>query len=192
MRQSSLPSAFLNTSAVSPFASLVTSTSPRKEDSTSPTHVTSASAFASSGLSAFASSEQSPFGALGSSSNTASIFKTPGATISDKPISTGFAAAAGPSPFSTAGVAGFASLGSAFSGSAFGGGFSAAGTTAPLTSFASPGGGGVLGGTSEAKPFGVSGDGSEEEKEDEDEHEPAVAGFEKEKEDERFFQQQST
>jgi Ran-binding protein 3 len=58
-----------------------------------------------------------------------------------------------------------------------------------LTSFASPGGSDALDRSTDVKPFGASGDRSDEENEDEDEH--AVAGFEKEKEDERFFEQQS-
>ncbi|KAL1968595.1 hypothetical protein VTN77DRAFT_1805 [Rasamsonia byssochlamydoides] len=188
-----LPSAFLNTSAVSPFASLASSKSPapgdaKTEDAAKSTHVTSASAFASSSLASFAGSEQSPFGALGSS-NTTSVFKSTSSASSEQPASTGFAAAAGPSPFATTGASGFATLGSGFGGSAFGSGFAAAGKLGGgLSSFASPSGPSVLGGSSEVKPLGASGGGSDEENE-EDDGKP-VEGFEKEKEDERFFAQE--
>lgn len=58
-----------------------------------------------------------------------------------------------------------------------------------MTSFAPSRGPGVFGGSSEVKTLGTSGDGSDEEDE-EDDGKP-VEGFEKEKEDERFFEQES-
>ncbi|KAL2217953.1 hypothetical protein M432DRAFT_408392 [Thermoascus aurantiacus ATCC 26904] len=185
--KTSLPSAFANTSTVSPFASFGTPKPPASKDEDSKmAHVTSSSAFASSSLAAFAGSEQSPFGAFGSS-NKSSVFKQASTTEAEKPASTGFAAAAGPSPFATAGASGFASFGSGFSG------FAAA---APkpgggLTSFASPGGPGILG-TSKAKPFGAPDDEEDEGDEEEGaaEDKPAAGEFEKEKEDERFFKQE--
>ncbi|GAD93793.1 nuclear protein export protein Yrb2 [Paecilomyces variotii No. 5] len=180
----SLPSAFANTSAVSPFASLAPKS--KTEEPPKATHVTSASAFASSTFGAFASSAQSPFGSLGSS--TPSIFKSPPTTESEKPASPGFAAAAGASSFAasaTSGTSGFGTLGSGFSG------FAAA---APkpgggLTSFAAPGGPGLLG-SEKAKPFGSAPDSSDEEGEQE-EAKPGseLPTFEKDKEDERFFEQ---
>ncbi|KAL1861983.1 hypothetical protein Plec18170_000807 [Paecilomyces lecythidis] len=181
----SLPSAFANTSAVSPFASLAPK-SKKEEEAPKATHVTSASAFASSTFGAFASSAQSPFGSLGSSSS--SIFKSTPTTEAEKPASPGFAAAAGSSPFAAStpsGASGFGTLGSGFSG------FAAA---APkpgggLTSFAAPGGPGLLG-SEKAKPFGAAADSSDEEHE-QDEAKPGseLPTFEKDKEDERFFEQ---
>ncbi|KAJ9270309.1 hypothetical protein DTO212C5_3552 [Paecilomyces variotii] len=181
----SLPSAFANTSAVSPFASLAPK-SKKEEEAPKTTHVTSASAFASSTFGAFASSTQSPFGSLGAS--TSSVFKSTSTTESEKPATTGFAAAAGPSPFAaaaTSSTSAFGTLGSGFSG------FAAA---APkpgggLTSFAAPGGPGIIG-AEKAKPFGSSGDNSDEEGE-QDEAKPGseLPTFEKDKEDERFFEQ---
>jgi Ran-binding protein 3 len=192
--QPSLPSAFLNTSAVSPFASLSGSRSPEDKDPSSKSPLTtSSSAFASSGLASFAGSDQSPFGALGSTASAPSVFKTASGTSGEKPASAGFAAASGPSPFANTGAStGFASLGSGIGGSGgFGSGFASAGTIGSgLTSFASPGSSSVLKSSSQVKPFGASGDGSDEEN-NEKEDEPVVAGFEKEKEDERFFEQQS-
>jgi Ran-binding protein 3 len=178
----------LNTSAVSPFASLAPSKSPasgdEKTDSAAKSsHFTSASAFASSGLASFASSEQSPFGALGGST-TPSIFKP--ASTSEQPGPTGFAA----SPFAKTGASGFASLGSGFGGGAFGSGFGGAGKLGGgLTGFASPSGPSVFGGSTEVKPLGASGNASDAE--DEEEDGKPVEGFEKDKEDERFFQQAS-
>lgn len=131
-------------------------------------------------MAAFAGSEQSPFGAIGSS--TTSVFKKPAETTGDKPATTGFAVAEGPSPFASAGPSGFGSLGSGF------GGFAAAGKPGGLTSFASPGGPSVLSGTSKAKPFGAP---DEEEEETEEATESGPAEFEQEKTDERFFEQES-
>ncbi|KAL4986327.1 hypothetical protein BDW68DRAFT_188919 [Aspergillus falconensis] len=171
-------SPFANTSAVSPFGSMATSTSKQSEDAKP---VTSPSAFASSGLAAFAGSEQSPFGSLGAS--TPSVFKsstesTPAGT--DKPAATGFAAAAKPS--------GFAGLGGGFSG--FGGGFGAvaANSGGGLTSFAAPGGS-ALPGSSSAKPFGAEADSDEEDDKD-DEGGSGPAEFEQDKTDERFYERQ--
>ncbi|KAL5047279.1 hypothetical protein BDW71DRAFT_197015 [Aspergillus fruticulosus] len=171
-------SPFANTSAVSPFRSMAISTSKQSEDAKP---VTSPSAFASSGLAAFAGSEQSPFGSLGAS--TPSVFKsstesTPAGT--DKPAATGFAAAAKPS--------GFAGLGGGFSG--FGGGFGAvaANSGGGLTSFAAPGGS-ALPGSSSAKPFGAEADSDEEDDKD-DEGGSGPAEFEQDKTDERFYERQ--
>lgn len=141
---------------------------------------TSASAFAASSLAGFAGSEQSPFGAIGTS--TTSIFKKPAETTGDKPATTGFAAAEGPSPFAATGTSGFAGLGTGF------GGFAAAGKPGGLTSFASPGGPSVLSSTSKDKPFGAPDE--EEEKEDEA-AESGPGEFEQDKTDERFFEQES-
>ncbi|KAL4917302.1 hypothetical protein BDW62DRAFT_184164 [Aspergillus aurantiobrunneus] len=172
-----LPNAFANTSSVSPFGAIGSSTSKQPAEEAKP--ATSSSAFASSTLAAFAGSEQSPFGSLGAS--TPSVFKssaesTPAET--DKPAATGFAAAAKPS--------GFAALGSGFSG--FSGGFGAAGSSGGLTSFAAPGGPSVLGGAS-SKPFGAEAD-SDEEDEKEDEADSGPGEFEADKTDERFYARQ--
>ncbi|KAI9368365.1 hypothetical protein BJX61DRAFT_222207 [Aspergillus egyptiacus] len=168
-----LPSAFANTSSVSPFGAIGASTSTATEES-KPT--TSSSAFASSSLAAFAGSEQSPFGSLGVS--TPSVFKsstesTPAET--EKPAATGFAAAAKPS--------GFAALGSGFS--AFSGGFGAASSGGGLTSFALATAPSALGSTS-SKAFGAAESDEEDEKEDEDDSGPAE--FEQDKTDERFYE----
>ncbi|BAE65033.1 unnamed protein product [Aspergillus oryzae RIB40] len=168
-----LKSAFANTSAVSPFGSL--GASKPKEETSKPV-ATSSSAFAASSLAAFASSEQSPFGAIGGS-NT-SVFKSATTTEATKPAATGFAGAASTS--------GFASLGSGFSG--FSGGFGAAGLKGGLTSFAAPGGAGILGSSSKSKPFGAEEDEEEEEKEKEKEADTAPGEFEEDKTDERFFE----
>ncbi|KAL4785140.1 hypothetical protein BJX76DRAFT_347201 [Aspergillus varians] len=173
-----LPSAFANTSSVSPFGAIGTSTSKPAEEAKP---ATSSSAFASSSLAAFASSEKSPFGSLGAS--TPSIFKssaesTPAET--EKPAATGFAAAAKPS--------GFAALGSGFSG--FSGGFGAAAASigGGLTSFAAPVASTTLDSTS-TKPFGAEADSNEEDNK-EDEGESGPAEFEEDKTDERFFERQ--
>ncbi|KAL4979908.1 hypothetical protein BDW66DRAFT_156953 [Aspergillus desertorum] len=182
-----LPSAFANTSSVSPFAntssvspfgSMTTSTSKQPEDAKP---ATSPSAFASSSLAAFAGSEQSPFGSLGAS--TPSVFKASTestAAAIDKPAATGFAAAAKQS--------GFAGLGGGFSG--FGGGFGAAAASSGggLTSFAATSGS-VLLGSSSAKPFGVQTDSDEDEGKD-DEEESGPVEFEQDKTDDRFYERQ--
>ncbi|KAE8549936.1 hypothetical protein EYB25_008461 [Talaromyces marneffei] len=184
----SLPKSFLNTSAVSPFASLGSKSS--ESDDTKP-QSTSSSAFAASGLASFASSEQSPFGALGGSTPTSSVFGKSTTTTSsaEKPAGTGFSltSSSSASPFANTGVSGFASLGGSGFGSGFGsGGFGGSGAT-KLSSFASATGSG-LGGATTAKPFGAERD-EEDEEEDEESH-VITAGFEKEKEDERFYAQQ--
>ncbi|EGD89371.2 hypothetical protein H112_02989 [Trichophyton rubrum D6] len=199
--KSTLPNPFSNTSATSPFGSLAASkqspTKPgeqsAKEQSTNP------SAFAASKLAAFSGSETSPFGAIGGG---ASIFKSKPSTEGEgdgKTSSTGsgaspFAAAtSGPSPF------GASFSGSAFAKSSFASGFAAA---APkpgerLTSFASskPTN---FGSTTKPKAFG-----SKEEKKDDDEEEgeddgegdeetgETFQGLEEEKEDTRFFKQET-
>lgn len=173
-----LPSAFANASAVSPFGAIGTSTSKPPAEEAKPT--TSSSAFASSSLSAFAGSEQSPFGSLGTS--TPSVFKsstesTPAET--EKPVATGFAAAAKPS-------GGFAALGSGFS--AFSGGFGAASSGGGLTSFAAATAPSAFASTS-SKPFGAEAD-SDEEEENEKEGDSGPAEFEADKTDERFFARQ--
>ncbi|RJE25794.1 hypothetical protein PHISCL_01840 [Aspergillus sclerotialis] len=173
-----ITSAFSNTSTVSPFGALPTS---KEEDPSKKNVTTSSSAFASSSLAAFAGSEQSPFGAIGSS--TTSVFKKPEETTGEKPATTGFAAAEGPSPFASAGTSGFGALGSGF------GGFAAAGKPGGLTSFASPGGPSLLGSTSKAKPFGAP---DEEEEENEEATDSGPGEFEQEKTDERFFEQEIT
>lgn len=101
----------------------------------------------------------------------------------------GFASAAGPSPFAaaaTTGTSGFGTLGSGFAG------FTAASKPAGgLTSFATPGGPAVLGST-KSKPFGAAvGSSDEEGEEDEAKAGSEVPTFEKDKEDERFFEQSS-
>lgn len=182
--QAPITSAFSNTSAVSPFGALGTSKPPAsKTEEPSKGATTSASAFAASSLAGFASSEQSPFGAIGSS--TTSIFKKPAETSGDKdkPAATGFAAAAGPSPFAATGSPGFAAQGSGF------GGFAAAGKPGGLTNFASPGGPSVLSSTSKDKPFGAPGE--EEEKKEDEAAESGPGEFEQDKTDERFFEQES-
>ncbi|KAL4807111.1 hypothetical protein BDV18DRAFT_112802 [Aspergillus unguis] len=178
-----LPSAFANTSSMSPFGATGSSTKQPAADA-KPAATTSSSAFASSSLAAFAGSEQSPFGSLGAS--TPSVFKssaesTPAET--EKPAATGFAAAAKPSGFAAL------SSGSGFSG--FGGGFGAAAASSGggLTSFAAPGGSALLGSTS-AKPFGAEADSDDEEEKKEDEAESGPAEFEADKTDERFFERQ--
>ncbi|EFE34878.1 nuclear protein export protein Yrb2, putative [Trichophyton benhamiae CBS 112371] len=199
--KSALPNPFSNTSATSPFGSLGASkqstTKPveqsTKEQSTNP------SAFAASKLAAFSGSETSPFGAIGGG---ASIFKSKPSTKGEedgKTSSTGsgaspFAAAAsGPSPF------GASFSGSAFAKSSFASGFAAA---APkpgerLTSFASPKPAN-FGSTTKPKAFG-----SKEEKNDDDDEEgeddgegdeekgETFQGLEEEKEDTRFFKQET-
>ena len=182
--QAPLPSAFANTSAVSPFGSLGSAKpAAKEEDASKKSNATSSSAFASSSMAAFAGSEQSPFGSIGSS--TTSVFKKSPTTEPEKP-KTGFAAAAGPSPFATTAPSGFASTGSGFAG--FGGGFGSAATkTGGLTSFASPGGPSSLNSTSQAKPFGAEG----EENEDEEEADTGPGEFEQDKTDERFFERES-
>jgi hypothetical protein len=182
-----LPNAFSNTSTVSPFGSLVSPKSEpaaaEKADAVKPGHATSATAFASSGLAAFAGSEQSPFGAIGSSANAPSLFKSALNASPEKSTGVGFAAAVGPSPFAATGASGFAS-------SLFGGGFASVGKVGSgLSSFASPGGSGVIGSTTQAKPLGAAWDDSGEENEEDDSK--LIEGFAKEKEDERFFEQES-
>ncbi|KAL2831627.1 hypothetical protein BJY01DRAFT_226490 [Aspergillus pseudoustus] len=174
-----LPSAFANTSSVSPFGSIgASSTTSKSAEEAKPT--TSSSAFASSSLAAFASSEQSPFGSLGTS--TPSIFKsstesTPVETA--KPTATGFAAASKPS--------GFAALGSGFSG--FSGGFGSASSGGGLTSFASATAPNILGSTS-SKLFGAEADSDDEDdKDDGGDSEPAE--FAEDKTDERFYERRS-
>ncbi|KAL4797098.1 hypothetical protein BDV19DRAFT_377815 [Aspergillus venezuelensis] len=167
-----LPSAFANTSSVSPFGAMGSSTLKPAEDAK---QTTSSSAFASSSLAAFASSEQSPFGSLGAS--TPSVFKssesTPAGT--DSPAATGFASTKS---------SGFAALGSGFSG--FSGGFGGA-SSGGLTSFAAPGAPSALGSTS-SKPFGAEADSDDEDKEDQGESGPGE--FESDKTDERFYERQ--
>ena len=184
--QAPLPSAFANTSAVSPFGSLGSAKpAAKEEDDSNKSNVTSSSAFASSSMAAFAGSETSPFGAIGSS--TTSVFKKSPTTEPEKP-KTGFAAAAGPSPFATTAPSGFATAGSGFAG--FGGGFGSAATkTGGLTSFASPGGSSLLNSTSQAKPFGA--EEEEEENENEEEGDTGPGEFEQDKTDERFFERES-
>ncbi|KAK2765129.1 hypothetical protein FQN54_008828 [Arachnomyces sp. PD_36] len=189
--------AFSNSSAVSPFASLASSKSPPAGEK--PSQTTSSSAFASSGLAAFAGSDKSPFSNLGGSTPS-SGFGSAAATDSKKPEATGFAAAAstttGASPFASTGTSGFGKLGgggggAGFGGSAFGGGFAAATPPAGgLTSFAAPAGPAVLGSGSSAKPFGAPADAAEEDEEEDDEK-PGFEGLEDEKEDGRFFKQQT-
>ncbi|KAL4871833.1 hypothetical protein BDV12DRAFT_183413 [Aspergillus spectabilis] len=170
-----LPSAFSNTSSVSPFGAYGTSTPQLSTEEAKP--ATSSSKFAASSLSAFASSEKSPFGSLGGS--TSSVFKSSESTPAEteKPAATGFAAAAKPS--------GFASLGSGFS--SFSGGFGAASPGGGLTSFAAPSAPGILGSTS-SKPFGAEED-SDEDDDKEDEGESGPAEFAEDKTDERFYEQ---
>ncbi|KAL4964176.1 P-loop containing nucleoside triphosphate hydrolase protein [Aspergillus stella-maris] len=167
-----LTSAFANTSSVSPFGAIGTSTSKPAEEAK---QTTSSSAFASSSLAAFASSEQSPFGSLGAS--TPSVFKSSESTPvgSDSPAATGFASTK---------PSGFAALGSGFSG--FSGGFGGA-SSGGLTSFAAPGAPSALGSTS-SKPFGAEADSDNEDKEDQGESGPGE--FESDKTDERFFERQ--
>ncbi|KAL5339562.1 hypothetical protein BJX70DRAFT_363236 [Aspergillus crustosus] len=171
-----LPSAFANTSSVSPFGSFGAATSKSSLDEAKPP--TSSSAFATSSLSAFSGSEKSPFGSLGGS--TSSVFKSsesaPAQT--EQPAATGFTAASKPS--------GFASLGSGFSG--FSGGFGGASSGGGLTSFAAPSAAGILGSTS-TKPFGAEEE-SEEDEDKEDDGENGPAEFAEDKTDERFFERQ--
>jgi hypothetical protein len=183
VEQSSLPKSFLNTSAVSPFASLGAQSTEGEETKNK---ITSSSSFAASGLASFAKSEQSPFGTLGGSGSTPSVFKAADSVSSDKPAASGFAAAAGASPFASTSTSGFGSLGGSGLGSGFGGGFGG-GSTGKLSSFASSSGPGF--GNTTSKPFGAAADSDGEE--DEEEEGNAVASFEKEKEDERFYEQQS-
>lgn len=165
---------------MSPFGALGGSSKPSQiegDENTKPA-ATASSAFASSSLASFSASEQSPFGSVGSSSG--SVFKNPaGTTGSEKP--TGFAAAAGPSPFASTGASGFASLGSGFSG------FAGASKPGGLTNFASSGGPSVLSSTSKAKPFGA----PEEEEEKEESTESGPGEFEEDKTDERFYERES-
>ncbi|OKL57261.1 hypothetical protein UA08_07603 [Talaromyces atroroseus] len=192
----SLPNAFLNTSAVSPFASLSSKSSEGQE---SKAKITSSSAFAASGLASFAGQEQSPFGALGKPANTPSVFSKPAITTATseekKPLGSGFAAASttsSSSPFGNTGASGFAALGS---GSGFGSGFGAtttggfgASTGGKLSSFASATSSGF--GGLPAKPFGAEQEADEEEEEEDGESKAVTGTFEKEKEDERFYEQQ--
>lgn len=172
---------------MSPFGALGSSKRATQEaDDSKKSQVTSSSAFASSSLAAFSGSEKSPFGSLGGSNSSVFRKEEPETKESDKP-KTGFAAAAGPSPFASAAPSGFGAIGSGFS--SFGGGFGAA--TKPsggLTSFASPGGSSALNSTSPAKGFGAPED--EEEKEDEEE-DNGPGEFEQDKTDERFFERES-
>lgn len=105
------------------------------------------------------------------------------AADSEKPAASGFAAAAGASPFASTGTSGFGSLGGSALGSGFGGGFGGG----KLSSFASPSGPGF--GSTTSKPFGAAADSDKEEDEEDDDN--VVASFQKEKEDERFYEQQS-
>ncbi|KAL1976838.1 hypothetical protein VTN31DRAFT_3120 [Thermomyces dupontii] len=186
--KSTLSSSFLNTSSVSPFASLAGSASTGKESSTQPAQ-TSSSAFAASSIASFAGSEQSPFGALGSSST--SVFKSASSattSTAEKPATSGFAAAgSGASPFAP-GPSGFATLG-ASGGSALGKGFGSGTTGKPLTSFASQSGGAsTFGGSKETKPFGAAEE--ESDKEEASDQEQGGAFEEEQKKDERFYEQQ--
>lgn len=187
--QAALPNAFANASSISPFGSLGSSKSAAQaEDASKKSHVTSNSAFASSSLAAFAGSEQSPFGSLGSSTTSFLKKSSPETKASEKP-KTGFAAAAGPSPFASTAPSGFAAMGSGFSG--FSGGFGAAAKpSGGLTSFASPGGSSVLNSTSQAKPLGASAD-DEENQEGAEEGDSGPGEFEEDKTDERFFERES-
>ncbi|KAL2872375.1 uncharacterized protein BJX67DRAFT_369065 [Aspergillus lucknowensis] len=174
---SPLPSAFANTSSVSPFGSIA-ATASKPAENVKPT--TSSSAFSSSSLAAFASSEQSPFGSLGGSSP--SIFKSPTESTpaeTQKPAGAGFAAASKPSSF--------AALGSGFSG--FSGGFGGASSGGGLTSFASAAAPSTLGSTS-SKPFGAEDDSEEEDDDKEDDGESGPAEFAEDKTDERFYERQ--
>lgn len=183
VEQSSLPKSFLNTSAVSPFASLGAQSTEGEE---AKKKVTSPSSFAASGLASFAKSEQSPFGTLGGSGSTPSVFKAADSASSEKPAASGFAAAAGASPFASTGTSGFGSFGGSALGSGFGGGFGG-GSTGKLSSFASASGPAF--GSTTSKPFGAAADSDKEDDEEDDDN--VVASFEKEKEDERFYEQQS-
>lgn len=104
------------------------------------------------------------------------------------------------SPFASAGKPGFGS-GSSFGklgGSGFGGGFGSAGgfgsgTGSKLTSFASPAGAGVLGSSSKpVRAFGAPADDDEGEGsgDEDDEAQIKSPGWEEEKKDERFFEQE--
>ncbi|RAL11595.1 Ran-binding domain-containing protein [Aspergillus homomorphus CBS 101889] len=169
-----IPSAFANTSSVSPFASLGAA-STKTEGSSNPSPVKSSSAFAASSLAAFATSEQSPFGALGSSASS-SVFKSPTPSDAGKPAVTGFGAPTGAS--------GVPSLGSGFA--SFSGGFGSAAPSGGLTSFASPTTPSAFG-SSKSSAFGQ----PEEEEKEEEADEAADAGpgeFEQDKTDERFFE----
>ncbi|PGH16613.1 hypothetical protein AJ80_05115 [Polytolypa hystricis UAMH7299] len=203
--KASLPNPFANTSAVSPFASIPASKSTGTAPSEKPSdkeqpRSTSATAFATSSLAAFASSEQSPFGSL-VSSGSASPFKsavpqsTETATAKEPaaappPSSSAFAA----SPFATVATTSspFGSFGGGFGTSAFSSGFGTAAAPAKfgsgLTSFAAPGGPGVLG-SSKPKVLGAAPDVEEEEAGDNEK--PGFEGLEDEKEDERFFKQET-
>ncbi|ODM16528.1 hypothetical protein SI65_08035 [Aspergillus cristatus] len=181
-----LPSAFANTSSVSPFGSIGASKpAAKEEDAANKPQTTSKSAFASSSLAAFSGSEQSPFSSIGGS--TASVFRKPATTEPEKP-KTGFVAAEGPSPFAAAAPSGFGGMSSGFAG--FSGGFGAAAKTGGgLTSFAAPGGSSLLNSTS-AKPFGAADEDEKEDDEEEDEAEKGPGEFEQDKTDERFFERE--
>ncbi|KAK2834839.1 hypothetical protein FQN49_006864 [Arthroderma sp. PD_2] len=189
------PNPFSNISTTSPFASLDKSKgSPTKakEQLSKEQQTTNPSAFAASSLAAFAGSDKSPFGAIGGGSS--SVFKAKPGLKGDgesKASSTGsgtssFAAASGPSPF------GSSFGGSAFGKSSFASGFGAA---APkpgerLTSFASPKPTTFGAPASKPKVFGAKDEDEDEEDENDDEEKgQTFQGFEEEKEDTRFFKQ---
>ncbi|EFR05274.1 hypothetical protein MGYG_08285 [Nannizzia gypsea CBS 118893] len=199
--KSTLPNPFTNTSATSPFGTLNASRqSPTntgdqstKEQSTNP------SAFAASTLAAFSGSETSPFGTIGGGS---SIFKSKPSSKGEgdgKSSSIGsgaspFAVTSGPSPF------GASFSGSAFAKSSFASGFAAA---APkpgerLTSFASPKPTNFGSTASKPKAFGSKAENKEDDDDEAEDDDEATEekgetfqGLEEEKEDTRFFKQET-
>ncbi|KAF2092767.1 hypothetical protein NA57DRAFT_81916 [Rhizodiscina lignyota] len=200
-------SGFANASAVSPFGSLTTVTSP-KSPSSQPQ--TSTSAFAASAFGKLASGSASPFAATGASSSaspfgalssttkpTLSSFGDAGASSKTTPSafggSLGATSGAG-SPFvptkptsvlgaSTSSTSGFGTLGSSrLNSGGFGSGFAAvAKPGGGLTSFATPGATGIVGLSNKpALPFGAKAD--DDADEEEDEESDGEEGEEKDKE----------
>jgi Ran-binding protein 3 len=84
----------------------------------------------------------------------------------------------------------FGSFGVGFGGSAFTAGFAAAAANSGggLTGFAAPGGPGVQGYSLQPKVLGTQ---SDDEDEGDDDEKPSFEGLEEEKEDERFYKQES-
>jgi Ran-binding protein 3 len=195
--QISTGSGFGNTSAASPFASLAASKSPSEQPSNN------TSAFATSAFGALASSSTSAFGALGQTKNLSS-FASPTSTPapgedSAKPAPTASIFGGTPSTtlsFATAGSSGFGSGASGFG--KLGNGFGGLGGS-KLTSFASSGTPGVIGGgaaKSSARAFGAPADDDDEEQSGDDEDGDAEVKSPKplvdeDKKDDRFFEQDS-
>ena len=112
---------------------------------------------------------------------------SPSGTQGNAPTSSAFSS----SPFAAAGISPFTSFGGGFGGNSFPSGFAAAAANSGvgLVSFAASGGPGILGCNSQPKVLGTQSD--DEDGEGDDNEKPSFEGLEEEKEDERFYKQES-